>query len=372
MKSSRMCRHALLLITVLLVGCGAVTSVSVPVTRPAEVNLKDFDKLAVGEIKGRGSGTLEAMGDFARAVTGGETKKSGAERFTAELVEALHGSERFDVLDIESLKMALSQNNLVMASLTSGGNEKEIKGIFGNIALISGRILRYDYDQELTHKDFKKKDKKTDKVTTTRTYYRDATATVSVSLRIVDLRTSKVLATKKFTKSEGRKKSKRGSRPDRIPSEPLFDACRAEIIRSFVRIVSSYTEHVYVSFETDKEIPELDHGFRMVKLGDWDDARDIFQRVVETYSTSPVVHKAYYNLGLSYMYTDRFDEARTALKKAYSGKPDRKYLQAIGKLDKRIEDTRRLEAQRWVDPDAEESDGEPVEEKSRSDAEEGK
>ena len=55
-------------------------------------------------------------------------------------------------------------------------------------------------------------------------------------------------------------------------------------------------------------MPELERGFRMVKLGNWDAALDIFQRVTETYPNSPLVHKAYYNLGLSYMYTDQFDQ----------------------------------------------------------------
>ena len=60
MNSSRIQRRAQSLITFLLVGCGALTSVSVPVTRPAEVNLKDFDKIAIGEITGSESGVTSA------------------------------------------------------------------------------------------------------------------------------------------------------------------------------------------------------------------------------------------------------------------------------------------------------------------------
>lgn len=100
-----------------------------------------------------------------------------------------------------------------------------------------------------------------------------------------------------------------------------------------------------LSFETDKEIPELERGFRMVKLGNWDAALDIFQRVTETYPNSPLIHKAYYNLGLGYMYTDQFDQARTALEQAYARKSEGKYLKAIEKLNVRIEDKRRLEEQ---------------------------
>ena len=361
MDMGQMRTPVLYLISALLVGCGAATRVSVPVTRAAEIDLKNIDKIAVGEIRGRGSGTLEALGDLGRVVTGGETKKTGSERFSAELVEALFESERFEVLDYSDLKMGFSPINPSMSASDAIKNEVERGRLLGNVGVVSGTILRYDYDQESSHEDFKKKDKKTGKVTTTRRYYREATATVSVSLRVVNAGTSEVLATRKFSASDSGKVMKDGSRPDRIPSEPLFDACRARITRSFVRMISPYTERVYVSFETDKEIPELDHGFRMVKLGDWDGAADIFRRVVEIYAASPLIHKAYYNLGLSHMYTDRFDEARTAFKKAYAAKPSGKYSLAIANLNKRIENRRRLEEQRQVDPEEAQDDAEPVE-----------
>ena len=137
-----------------------------------------------------------------------------------------------------------------------------------------------------------------------------------------------------------------------------------------MRVIAPYTEQVRVSFETAKEMPELDSGFNMAKLGNWDAAIEIFQKAISTYSNSPLVHKAYYNLGLSYMYTDQFDQAQTALDKAYAGKPDeRKYKNAIKDLKTRIKDKRRLEEQ--GQPDAEEGDSEPMQEQGQPDAEEG-
>ena len=327
MKKIRLFNLTLLLISGLFTGCGS-TGLYVTVTQPAEINLKDFDKISVGEIKGSGSGVLSALSDLVRVVGGGETKDSGSHKFSAELTQVLFESKRFEVLDHESLKTGFGQNNRT-----------------GNIALISGTISEYNYREDLTHKDVEKKDKKTGEVDTTRTYYREGIAKVSVSLRIVDLRTSKILATRKFDKSESAKESRKNLKPPRIDRSRLFEACRTQIIRSFMRMIVPYTERVYISFETDKKIPELERGFRMVKLGNWDTALDIFQRVTETYPNSPLVHKAYYNLGLSYMYTDQFDQARTALEEAYARKSETKYLNAIKKLNARIKDTRRLEEQ---------------------------
>lgn len=337
MKKTQLWPLTFLLISTLFMGCGT-KAVYITVTRPAEVNLKDFDKIAVGEIKVNGSGV-----------------------FSEELMQALFDSERFEVLDHESLKMSLSQNDLVMSSLMEGGSEEEIRTIFGNIVLISGNITEYDYDEELTSRESTHKDKETGKVTTTRTYYREGTARVSASLRVMDLRTAKILAKRKFTKSKTATKSRRNSRPSTIDSLALFEACRENIVRSFMRMIAPYTERVQVSFESAKEMPELASGFNMVKLGNWDAAIGIFQKATATYSNSPLVHKAYYNLGLSYMYTDQFDQAQTALEEAYTRKPDaQKYLKAINDLKARIGDKRRLEDQRRVDPEAAEGDSEPM------------
>ena len=346
MKKTLLWPLTFLLISALFMGCGT-KAVFITVTRPAEVNLKNFDKIAVGEIRGWGSRS-----------------------FSDELMQALFEAERFEVLDHESLKMSLTQNNLFMSSLTDGGNEEEIRKIFGNLAFIYGNITEYDYDEDVTHKDVERKDKETGKVTTTRTYRREGTASVRVSLRIVDLRTSKILVRKNFTESETKTKSSKNSRPPSIDRDPLLEACREKIIDSFMRMIAPYTERVQVSFESAKEMPELASGFNMVKVGNWDTAIDIFQKATSTYSSSPLVHKAYYNLGLSYMYTDQFDQAQTALEEAYGGKPDeRKYLNAINKLKERIEETRRLEEQRRVDPDAAEGDSEPMEEQGQPEEE---
>ena len=345
MKETQFRLLPLLWLSPLLIGCGT-KAVYLTVTRPAEVNLKDFDKIAVGEIKVHGSGV-----------------------FSEELMQALFDSERFEVLDHESLKMSLSQNDLVMSTLMEGDSEEEIRRIFGNIALISGNITGYEYDENVTSTASQQKDKETGKVTTTRTYKRTGTARISASLRVMDLRTAKILAKKNFTKSKRAEKTGKNSLPARIDSLALLGSCRAQIISSFMRVIAPYTERVRVSFETAKEMPELERGFNLAKLGNWDAAIGIFEEVTRVYSSSPVVHKAYYNLGLSYMYSDRFDEARAALEEAYASKPDRKYKMAIDELDVRIEDKRRLEEQRRVGPEVAEGDGEPMEMQGQSEAE---
>ena len=168
----------------------------------------------------------------------------------------------------------------------------------------------------------------------------------------MDLSTSRILATRNFAEREIIKKSGKSSDKVRIYNTDrrrLFAKCRANVLRSIERMIVPYTERVYVSFETDKELPELEHGFRRVQAGNWDAAIEIFRTATETYSGSPEVHKAYYNLGMSCMYTDRFDPARAALREAIGRKSSAKYRSAILELNRRVDEKRRLDEQRRDD-----------------------
>ena len=321
---------SVLTISVLISGCGG-RSISFLVTRPAEINLSEYDKIAIGEIKGSGSGFVSKLGDLGKFLQGVESRDTWILRFSAEMAQALAASGRFELLDYESLKIAQGRNTDI-----------------GNVVLISGGILAYDYDEEEIAENAEPTNKKTNKKTARREYKRKGTARVEVQLRIVALQTSRILASRNFSRRETIRTS--GKTPatasiDNADRRRLFAECRADIVRALKRMLVPYTERVYVSFETDKKMPELERGVRMVQAGNRDAAVDVFQTATQTYSNSPDVHKAYFNLGLSYMYSDRFDPARTALKEAYARKSGGKYRNAILELNRRIVEKRRLEEQ---------------------------
>ncbi len=295
----------------------------VTVTRPAEINLKEFDTIAVADIKHK-----DFIGDLIQILTGWDTGDILAKNFSGKLTRALREkSKRFEVLDQKSLKTWIGEGD------SSAG-----------IALISGEIYE-DYDEDVTHKDIKKKNKKTGEVETVRWYYREGTARVRVSLSIVDSRTLKVLAYREFDESESEIKTREKKKPPSIIEDRLLETCRKQIIRSVLRVVLPYSQRVYVSFETDEDLPELQRGFKIAKSGNWKSSLEIFERITKNHPNSPVIHKAYYNLGLGYMYTDQFNQARTAFEEAYERKPRKRYRKALAKLNIRIEDKRRLKEQ---------------------------
>ena len=305
----------------LIVGCGS-TGLTVPVMRPAEVNLSDIEKIAVGDIRG----------------------KQGAS-FSAELTKALFNTGRFDMLDHANLERRLSANNLTLEVFFGGGNQQQVKEVFGATAFISGDITTLDYDEKISKSESSKKDKKTGKETVTRTYTRKGTARMAATLQLVDLRTSQILMIKEFTAKKTKKeRSVNDPRPDRIDRSPLFRSCRREMIKAFVRMITPRMESVRVAFETDGKIPLLQQGFGKIRVGNWQAAIDLFRQGTES-PQSEVVHKAFYNLGLAYLYTDEFDKSRIAFREAYARKPDKKYVQALRSVDARIAERRRLREQ---------------------------
>ena len=333
---------SLLSITGLSAGCSGSKRLSVLLTRPAEINLIEYDRIAIGEIKGSGSGFVSRLSDLGKFLQGVESRDTWVRRFTAEMSQALYASGRFELLDFGRLQ-----------------DERGRDDVVENVALISGGLLAYDYDEEEISEDGERKGKKTNRKTDSGEYRRKGEAHVEVQLRIVDLRTSRTLASRNFSSRKTVRtsgKTQAEADIDNAARRRLFAACRADIVRALERMIVPYTERVYVSFETDKEMPELERGFSMAHAGNWDAAVDVFQEATETYSHSPDVHKAYYNLGLSLMYSDRFDPARTALKEAYARRFSEKYRNAILELNKRADEKRRLEEQTRTDQGIEKDD----------------
>lgn len=295
------------------------SSISIPVTRPAEINLKNFNKIAIGEIRGRGSRPL-----------------------SDELTLALFESKRFEVLDRQHLDRVLAEHKLSLSGLMDESTAVKMGRLIGTAALIFGNITEYHYAEQMTHKDHT--DKKTGK--TSRRYQRKGTAKVTATLQVVDLNTGKIIAIAKLDKAQSATRSSTDKKPGKIDRNPLFSKCRENIIHRFMRKIAPYKEMVSVSFATDDKMPELKQGYNMAKIGNWEKAIESFQSAVEKYRNSKLpVDKAYYDLGLGYMYTDRFDKARENFESAYKIKADGKYEKALKKLKQRIEEKKRLQEQ---------------------------
>ena len=299
--------------SILITSCGT-TKFTVPIKRPAEINLSGFKKIAIGEITGKGSQDL-----------------------TEELTMALFNSKRFEVLDRQHLNKMLQEHNLNMSGLVNKETAAKLGELIGSSALIFGRLAKYDYDEELTKDDWQ--DNKGNWHTS---YYRNGIAKMDASLQVTDLTTGKIMAIKKLYSEYKDSKSATDAYPDKINSEKLLLKCRDNIVNQFMKVIAPYTENVEVTLLDDDEVPEFKKAIRNIKMGDWLEAQSLYQEAVNKYPTNPKVH---YNLGVVYEYNGNFDQAAEQFKKAYSIEENDLFLEELENCKKRKIEQERLKEQ---------------------------
>ena len=119
----------------LLSGC-ATQSLKLTVTRPAEVNLKGFEKIAIGDIE-------DQQGEVS------SHSKDISDRITSALFE----SKRFEVVDRQHIGTLLKEHNLTASGLVNEKTAAEIGEFIGAAVFVFGRIQTDKYDEEVGKDD---------------------------------------------------------------------------------------------------------------------------------------------------------------------------------------------------------------------------
>ena len=297
------------LFLVLFLACGT-SSVYLTVTRPAEINLSGFSKIAVGDIVN-------------------EEGQAGAHasNITDALTAALFTSGAYEVLDRENLGALLSEHALGESGLIDESTAAQIGQFIGSAALVFGRIQADSYSEELTKDDpYKDKEGKSHQTHVRRGVYR-----LAVNMKMIDVQTARILAIKNLSAS--RRATTRADKkdPSKIDPDPLLASCIEDITGQFMRMIAPYEEQVRAAFLTDKQLPETDRAVSLFRIGEWEDGIAILEQATKrTGLPSEIQAKTFYNLGLAKIYVGEFDAAVEQLKTALSLDPtSRRIQQAI-------------------------------------------
>ena len=309
-------RPFLLLLVVLALfceGCGP-TIIKVPITKPAEINLKGIKKIAVGDISG-------FMGrDFAD-----------------ELTTALFNSGRYEVLDRQNLYSILKEQNLSWDGITDPEQSAQLGAVIGAAALVVGRVSEYPYNEEMTYSDGKNKDGSTYRI-----YTRKGKAKLVINLKVVEVQTGKILATKQFSSSYEQEKWEKNQHPASIDTVGLYKACRGKIVEDFMKTIAPYEVYSHMKFYSDSKIPELEKGISMAKIGNWEGAKAHFQSAVDK---NPDSWKAHFDLATAYKCTGDYEQAIGIFTKAYAIESKPEISSEIDYCKKRIEEEKKLKEQ---------------------------
>ncbi len=302
-----------IVVLALFFACGT-TYMTVPVTKPARTNLGHVKTIAIGEIKG-----------------------SGSQDFADELTTKLFQSGRYEVVDRQHFRELLEEHKLSMSGLVDETSSAQVGKFLGSAAMIFGRVSQHEYGEEMKTSDYKDKDGKSH-----RNYHRKGIAKVAITLQITDLETGKIVAIKNLDNTVTKDVRSTDSRPAEIDKQALLREARGRILTTFMRDIAPYTVDEKVVLLSDKELPQLKQGIGMAKIGNWDKAIEYFSAAAEA---APGHSKPYFNLGVAYESTQRFDLALENLQKAYDIEPKSTYLKEIARCQKLKQDLEVLRRQ---------------------------
>lgn len=302
-----------ILALILITGC-ATTSIKLNVNRPAEINLRDYPQIAMGDIE-----TTFRPRHHAQDLR---------DAFTVRLLE----SNYFEaVLDREHLEAIIRENYIAWSGAVNDSLAGPLGQIIGASVLIYGDITRDDYREEVTRRDITRKDKQGNEYQEPE-YNRKGDYYLSVSIRVVDALSSQILGLRELATHHSASVSAQEENPPSLDVERLFRQCADGLSDQFIKLVAPYTQWVDAVYELDKKLlPELGWARKMVVNGNTDGALEILAQATQKEDIPAKTRaKAYYDLGLIQTYSWRFAEALANLQEAQRLVPSSKrYASAI-------------------------------------------
>ncbi|NVM23187.1 MAG: hypothetical protein HWN68_15555 [Desulfobacterales bacterium] len=304
------------LLVVMLILTGCAPSILVPVTRPAEVNLRGLNRIAIGEITG-----------------------TGGQEIAGVLTSKLFESANFEVLDRANLDRILKEQSVSLSGAMDEETVAKIGKLVGAAALIFGNVATHSYQLKKWRED-----SWTSKSGTRyQAHWKTGTATVKLSFQVVSLTTGKILAAKTITKQAERSTRENNRWPEDPDKESAMNEAADGAVTGFVKMIAPYTEHVKVKFaRKDSDLPELERGVNFARAGRWSDAVTQFKAATEK---DPAHEGAWWNLGLAYEYSFVFDKAEEAFNKANMIKTSPKYLEEINNVKRMAAERKKLKEQ---------------------------
>ena len=306
-------RFGLIFVFIAMVLLSCAPSARIPVLKPAEINLRGIDKIAIGDIKGNVGSNI-------------------ADLLTSRLFE----SDQLDVVDRSNLSRIMREHELNMSGVINNDTAVKIGKLVGASALIVGNAnVKYDL-KRWKGKPWKDKEGKWHQ-----SYNVKGTAKVNSTLKVVGLTTGKVLAAKSISKEAKDSERENNQWPQDPDKDAIISSAVNSVINTFMKMIAPYTVYVNVKFEKSK-LPESEAGINFAKQGQWEDALAQFKSAKDKNPTDPCV---WFNLGLAYEYNFMFRQAIEAFKEANKIKPCGKYVAEISNVKRLQADREKLERQ---------------------------
>jgi len=323
-------------VAVIVSACSTV-GVIVPVTKPAEINLKGKNEIIVNDIVPGDPGNSDL-------VRGGQ--------ILADMVREGLAESNFKIIDRNHLGSIMAELQLGSSDLASPEGQAKLGKIMTGSVMVSGRMDNYDAGDKVTGE--KRECTRYEGDTEIRyrcvVYTRTAGSNVRASFNVIDVASAQNLKTKVLTCKNSATTKATDAVPDEIDLDALREECARQVAADFNKVIAPWTQHLKAFFQKDGSLPTLETGIQYAQAGDWESAIANFQKAIDEAATNPKIKPkaaayAHWNMGLALEFTGKFDEAIVHVKKAYEISNNKDYLGEIDNIKKMKADQAKLEEQ---------------------------
>jgi len=343
------------------------TTIPVKVRKPAELNIGSARTIAVMDFDFTGSwdfsagekDSKKALSVFAKAIAAKNKKlhpakaypgKSISEQFIAKLVQ----NGYYTVIERSKIDAILQEQSLSLSGLVDEDQVVQVGNMIGAQALItgSGTYSVNDVGEWEKYKE-KKKNKDGKKVTIEKERYNIVrNVSTQITFRVIDVNTGSVIASK-TNKASNKSKSWKYKSSGKNESaaakglkdwKPIVTGLVSKILDKTVRQIAPHTVTQKREIE-EGESKKMKSALEYAKRDLWDEAKEIWDKVLAGKPKKDDRIAATYNLGLFYEIFGFFNDAESHYEKAYKLSKDSKYLDAKARVKKRRKEVEKLRQQ---------------------------
>jgi curli biogenesis system outer membrane secretion channel CsgG len=352
-----------LLIISLLAACS--TTIPVKVRKPAQLNIGSARTVAVMDFDFTGRwdfSSLEkeskkggALKILARALAKKNKKPDAKKAYPGsnvsnQLVAKLVQNGYYTVIERAKLDQILQEQSLSLSGLVDEDAAVQVGNMIGAQALITGSGS-YSVSDEGAWEEYteKKKNKQGKKVDIKKKRYKiTRSVNAQITFRIIDVNTGSIIASK-TNKASNNKHNSKGKNEDAAVKglkdwKPIVDNLVSNILDNTVRQIAPHTVTQKREIE-EGESKQMESALEYAKRDLWDEAKEIWDSVLEKKSDKEDRIAASHNLGLFYEIFGFFNDAENYYEKAYKLSKDSKYLDAKSRVKKRRKEVEKLRLQ---------------------------
>ena len=347
MKKSLQSVLQLVGLLVLTSACSTVR-IRVPVMRPAEVNLRGKSEIIVGEFTGPQANAIESR-----------------------VKEAIAASKYLTLLSRTQQDKVMTELALKQSDLADPNAQKKVGKLLTGSILLTGVVdtnqaIENPWQESAQCQVGSGNNKQYIPCTH---HHRRVTATVGFGFDLIDIQTGMNIKPKRlecqrmaethFTDTNpvnnnsivGLVRAIKGTEgPNRAPpidGTHMLADCHDEVAARLMQTIAPWQDHVIALFRKDGKLPQLEMGIEYAKIGDWNSAIARFSEAQKMADNTPglnqnTIGKAYWDLGMAYLYTSRFDEAVKAMQHAYEVTHDAEYLRELGTVEQMKQEREKL------------------------------